>query len=681
MGPTGANTVTDASAAEIADLRASLKRLEHSERVQRALFAISDLAGSDLEMHDMLRGIQDIVGTLMYAENFYIVRYNAEYDTMRFLYFADVEDTAQRALGSEIPMASSEQSLTWYLLRDGKPLMGTTEQLIAQLSGPYTAVGPDSEDWLGVPMLRDGQVRGAIVVQSYQPGIGYSTDDRSLLEFVASHILTALERKQGKDDLEQRVRARTAELAAANDAMQLEIVERQRAERLQKALFQIAQLATADVSQAGFYSRVHKVIGGLINAQNFFIALLSDDRTELQFPYYVDATLRDQPSRKLRRGLSEYVIRHGTPLLGTTADVYALAAQREVELQIAGAPAVCWLGVPLRVADEVIGVIVVQSYDEAVFYRPADQELLSFVASQVANSLQRRRAAESLREVNAQLEQRVAERTRDLTDTLNQLRDTQAELVHQEKLASLGGLVAGIAHEINTPLGICVTATSHVQGELLHWRAEHAAGKFDAKEIEEMFDELDMTVHILESNTRRGAELVRSFKQIAVDQSSGQRRTFDLAEYLDEIVLSLKPKLKSAHCTVQVDCPAGIGMDSFPGALSQVLTNLIMNALLHAFEGRDGGTIRVHGHADGEDVVLKVADDGVGMAEADLKRFFDPFFTTKRGVGGTGLGAHIVFNQVTSVLGGTIRVTSAPGEGLQVRIRLPRTLGASATTV
>jgi len=196
-----------------------------------------------------------------------------------------------------------------------------------------------------------------------------------------------------------------------------------------------------------------------------------------------------------------------------------------------------------------------------------------------------------------------------------------------------------------------------------------------------MFDELDMTVHILESNTRRGAELVRSFKQIAVDQSSGQRRTFDLAEYLDEIVLSLKPKLKSAHCTVQVDCPAGIGMDSFPGALSQVLTNLIMNALLHAFEGRDGGTIRVHGHADGEDVVLKVADDGVGMAEADLKRFFDPFFTTKRGVGGTGLGAHIVFNQVTSVLGGTIRVTSAPGEGLQVRIRLPRTLGASATTV
>jgi two-component system, NtrC family, sensor kinase len=226
-----------------------------------------------------------------------------------------------------------------------------------------------------------------------------------------------------------------------------------------------------------------------------------------------------------------------------------------------------------------------------------------------------------------------------------------------------------------------VTATSHVQGEVLHWRKAHAAGTFDARMIESMFDELDMTVQILENNTRRGAEMVRSFKQIAVDQSSGLRRSFDLAEYLDEIALSLKPRLKSAHCSVQVDCPPGIVMNSFPGALSQVMTNLIMNALLHAFEGREGGLIQVHGEADGDDVVLKIVDDGIGMTEADLKRFFDPFFTTKRGSGGTGLGAHIVFNQVTSVLGGTIRVTSAPGEGLLVQMRLPRTQAATATAV
>jgi signal transduction histidine kinase len=664
-------------ALQLEDIQTALKRLERSERLQHALFAISDLAGSDRDMPEMLRGIQFIVGTLMYAENFFIVLYNAERDTLRFLYHSDVEDTAPRDPMREIPMRSREHSLTWYLLRDGKPLMGTTPQLRTQVSGPLIVLGPESYDWLGVPMLRDGRAHGAIVVQSYQEDIGFSAEDRTLLEFVANHILIALERKQSKEDLEQRVRLRTIELADANQVLQLEIVERHRAERLQKALFQIAELATVDISQIEFYRRVHAIVGELINAENFYIGLLSEDRRSLEFPYYVDSTRHGQPSRPLSRGLSEYVIRHRRPLRGMTRDIVELAMQDEIEMQTAGKPAVCWLGIPLFVDDEAIGLIVVQSYDSTVVYGPADQELLSFVASQVANSLHRRRSAEALRQANAQLEQRVEERTRDLSSTLDQLRDTQDELVHQEKLASLGGLVAGIAHEINTPLGICVTATTHVQGELRNWRKSHEAGTFDTSKINAMFDELDVAVRILDNNTRRGAELVHSFKQIAVDQASGQRRTFDLAEYLDEIVMSLKPKLKLAPCSVKVECSPGIRMDSFPGALSQVVTNLIMNALLHAFDGSTRGSIRVEGEEDGEYVVLKVSDDGIGMSTVDLKRFFDPFFTTKRGSGGTGLGAHIVFNQVTSVLGGTIRVTSAPGAGVQVQMRLPRTLGAT----
>jgi signal transduction histidine kinase len=190
-----------------------------------------------------------------------------------------------------------------------------------------------------------------------------------------------------------------------------------------------------------------------------------------------------------------------------------------------------------------------------------------------------------------------------------------------------------------------------------------------------MLDELDVALRILEGNIRRGAELVRSFKQVAVDQSSGQRREFDLAEYLEEIVLSLKPKLKHAPCVLRVECPRGVRMDSVPGALSQVVTNLIMNALLHAFEGREQGKIEVRGEAEGDEAVLSVCDDGVGMSETDLKQYFDPFFTTKRGSGGTGLGTHIVFNQVTNALGGTIQIDSAVGSGTCVRIRLPRRLG------
>jgi signal transduction histidine kinase len=265
-------------------------------------------------------------------------------------------------------------------------------------------------------------------------------------------------------------------------------------------------------------------------------------------------------------------------------------------------------------------------------------------------------------------------RNQALTQALEDLRATQDELVRQEKLASLGGLVAGIAHEINTPLGICVTATSHVQGELKKWQRDYAAGAFDRARFEAMLAELEVAMRILEKNTRRGAELVQSFKQIAVDQSSGMRREFDLDEYLEEILLSLRPKLKQFAGTVTVDCPRHLRLDSYPGALSQVVTNLVMNALLHAFEGRDAGTIAIKAEVVGDDVVLSVRDDGVGMPPADLNRFFDPFFTTRRGSGGTGLGAHIVFNLVTGVLGGAIQVRSEPGKGLAVTMRLPRRL-------
>ena len=280
-------------------------------------------------------------------------------------------------------------------------------------------------------MLRDGVVQGAIVLQSYEPGIVYSAEDQALLEFVGSHILTALERKQHQDVLETSVRQRTAELAEANIGLQAEIVERERAERLQAALFEIAQLATADIDEEQFYSSIHRVVGGLINARNFFIALLSDERTMLEFPYYVDDMRPGRAARPLGRGLSEYVLRHGQAMLGNIEDIMELARQGEVALEDAGTPSVCWLGVPLSVGDEVIGVVAVQSYDRAVAYGPADQELLQFVASQIANSLNRRRTAQIQQQAFAQLEQRVQERTQALRREIAERERVQEQLEHE----------------------------------------------------------------------------------------------------------------------------------------------------------------------------------------------------------------------------------------------------------
>ncbi|MCW8808084.1 MAG: diguanylate cyclase, partial [Rhodanobacter sp.] len=427
-------------ALELRDLHGSHKQLERSENLQRALFAIADLAGSALDMPEMLRGIHAIVSTLMYGENFFIVRHDPLRRTWRFLYYADVADTEGQDTTCETLLDDWRGTLTHHVLTTGRPLMGSSDELRAQIEGTLLNVGPDSTDWLGVPMLLDGQVHGALVVQSYRPGIIFTAEDRELLGFVGSHILTALQRKQSKDALELHVRVRTQELAEANRGLQQEILERQRAEKLQAALFQLAQLATADIDQNTFYERVHAVVGALLNAENFFIALRSDDGVTLDFPYYVDADARSRPSRPLGNGLSEYVLRSARPLLGSFAQIDVLVRAGEVAPSDTRPAASSWLGVPLLASDEVIGLVVVQSYVEGAGYSEADQELLSFAALQIANSIYRRRTAISLHQANVQLEQRVEERTQELRQQIEQREQVQEQLKHQVMHDTLTGL-------------------------------------------------------------------------------------------------------------------------------------------------------------------------------------------------------------------------------------------------
>jgi len=425
---------------KLAELYDSHSQLEHSENLQRALFSISELSGSDLDMPDMLREIHRIVSGLMYAENFFIVRYDPERDTLRFLYYADIKDEDQPETNRDMRMEERRHTLTWYLISQGKPLMGSNEQLLEQVNGPLVIAGPDSDDWLGVPMLRNGQVQGALVVQSYGTGIVYSHDDLTLLEFVGSHILTAVERKETKEELERRVRERTEELAEVNRGLLQEVRERHRAERLQEALFQVAQLATADIDENTFYERVHAVVGGLLDAKNFFIALLSDDRTKLEFPYYMDAGVRHKLSRPIGRGLSEYVLRRGQPWSGTREEIMALTRSGEVVPHHIGEPSASWLGVPLKVDEAVIGLVAVQSYESATSYGAQEQELLSFVALQIANSIYRRRSAAALHLANLKLEHRVEERTRELRAEIARREQMQQQLHHQVMHDPLTGL-------------------------------------------------------------------------------------------------------------------------------------------------------------------------------------------------------------------------------------------------
>ncbi|KAF1718809.1 bifunctional diguanylate cyclase/phosphodiesterase [Pseudoxanthomonas wuyuanensis] len=424
----------------IQGMQESVARLEQAEMLQRSLYAIADMAGSDLDMPDMLRGLHRIVSDLMYAENFYIALYDSDRDSLRFLYFADVVDTQKLSPDEEIPLSRFEHGLTWYLIRDRKPLMGSTEQLRQQVSGPLRVHGADSSDWLGVPMLRDGHARGALVVQSYLAGSRYTTAEMSLLAFVAEHTLTALERKASQEVLEQRVRERTRQLAETNVQLRHEVEERERGERLQAALYRLAALANADGAGERFYHHVHAIVGELVNARNFYIALVSEDGSTVSFPYAQDQHERDWKPRTGRLGLTEYVLRTGKPQLVDVARMQALIEAGEVESEMMVKPTLMWLGVPLLGADSAIGVVAVQSYDAGIDFDERDAELLTFVSYQLANSIQRRKADDALKQANASLEQRVEERTIELRKQIAERERIDAQLQHQIMHDALTGL-------------------------------------------------------------------------------------------------------------------------------------------------------------------------------------------------------------------------------------------------
>jgi diguanylate cyclase (GGDEF)-like protein len=377
-------------------LRLDVERLARAERLHRALFAISDCASSDRETTDVLRELHHIVGGLMYAKNFYIVRYTAQPETMRFIYFADSQDINARDPDEVVDAANMGNSLTLAMLRQGLPLHGSGNQLREQLKLVRdNAVGPKSEDWLGVPMIENGQVRGAVVVQSYDPAIRYSYDDQTLLAYLAQNILTALARREAAEEMERRVAERTI-------ALRQEITERQRSERLQAALFKIAEVANSGETMEAFYASIHGIVGELLDARNFYIALLAEDDDALEFPFSVDENHVRFESRKLGRGLSEYVLRTGKPQLVDLERFTDLIASGEVEW--IGAKAVSWLGVPLTIEGKIIGLIAVQSYTRESQFTIRDEELLHFVSFHIANAVERRRASESLHIANLQLE-------------------------------------------------------------------------------------------------------------------------------------------------------------------------------------------------------------------------------------------------------------------------------------
>lgn len=323
---------------------------------------------------------------------------------------------------------------------------------------------------------------------------------------------------------------------------------------------------------------------------------------------------------------------------------------------------------------------------EQVNFHQQKRELLESHAKQQLDTIakletevkQRLNAEQIANSLNEDLELRVKERTQalsqsnsELNQTLEELKLTQVQLLENEKMASLGGLVAGVAHEVNTPIGIVLTSISFMKERCNQIVNAMDEKTLSAKQLIKFTDELDQGFDLSMRNISRAVELIEGFKLIAVDSVIDDARLLNLHDYLEDILRSLKPKVKQANINLLLDCPDNIEIYSYPGAIAQITNNLVINSLIHAFTDQKEGEISIKVKQTSESIELVYADNGCQLDESTKTQLFEPFYTTKRGQGGSGLGAHIVYNLVTQKLGGTIELITEQAQGKSFKISIP----------
>lgn len=410
--------------------------LARAQITQRVLYEITYLASSTRDRSVFLVGVHRLLASLIDAENFYLALYDPHSGKIDYPYYVDIIDVDALESENYEYLDPSHLSLTGQVLTTAQPLLiDAAGILAAEAEGRFYCVGDRPEFWMGAPLKNaSDDVFGMLAMQVYDVSRIYSAEDRALFLVVARHVAMALDRILHREDLEETVMRRTLELSALNEALTQEVADRERAEHLQSALFQIAELSSQPGDMAELFQTLHGIVGDLLFAQNFYIALFDDATSEVTFPYYVDERQTTSPAaRRGCRGLTEYVIRQRRPCLIDSDKAERLAAEGEIELADESVRSHSWLGIPLFDGDVVRGVLAVQSYTSQVRYTLRDQDLLTFVSRHIDTALSRRTAAEAIHAANLKLEARVQNRTREL-DHAN------AKLQHENSHDALTGL-------------------------------------------------------------------------------------------------------------------------------------------------------------------------------------------------------------------------------------------------
>lgn len=452
---------------------------------------------------------------------------------------------------------------------------------------------------------------------------------------------------QQTERLERTVGVRTAELVLQKEAAEQQKEAALQARRNIALLSDIGRELTAKLDSEAIMKNVYGQVRQLMDVHVFAIGVAQGDG-RLDYPFMMEDGRRIAPSGRCSErvlALGRRCLERGEEILIDDLDREAAQWIGVLAEPLGACPPVSLLLVPVMVGARAVGVICVQSRERHA-YQHLQLDMLSTLAAYVGVAL-------------------------DNADAYRQLKETQAQLAAHEKLASLGSLVAGVAHELNTPIGNSLLMASTLQEKTASLAASFAQSNLKKSDLEHWIAAAGEASALIQRSLQAAAELVNSFKQVSVDQASTQRRRFDLARACQEIAATIMNQVRRGGHTLSLEVAPGIVMDSYPGPLGQVLINFVNNALLHAFDGPGGHMVLAASLSGTDRVRIEFRDDGRGIPAEHLSRIFDPFFTTRMGQGGTGLGLNIAYNIVTTLLGGTIRVDSAAGQGTVFVLDLP----------
>jgi signal transduction histidine kinase len=627
---------------------------------------------------DYLTGIYQLINSYLHIDNFYIVLDRS--DQLDYLQVIQKNQQLVIERYSQLMPDQGVSPIAWVIFQRLEKIFIKTD--------PQWGTQNGIEQWLGFPMLdKQGRCFGALVIENDHCNLHYTESQISTLRVIASYI------NFGVGYWLDSVVNSAMELENAQ-VLKQQIQESTHAEKLQQVLYEIASLANAQIPLHEMYQKIHQNIDKIIDARNFCIA--SYEEGEMTFSYVVDQEGGEQhlgQTFPVGDGLNSYVVRTCQSTMFTQSNFHKLLKEGRLWNVMGGTDFSCWIGAPIIYEGVMYGVISVQSYIDYsnILYTQADLDLLEFIAGHVAAVMQAHRKSDQLRKTRTELMRKYLieeQQNEQLVTALKELKETQLKVVHREKMMSLGGVVAGIAHEINTPLGTCITSVSHSENINIELQQSLVNKRLSVQQLRSYAEKRQQAVHLIDHNMQKIEKLMSQFKDMTTEHSEERITKFDLNVLLEQAVDSMQAVLAPAGHRINLVCPEGLIIKTVQSAIQRIVFNMCLNSIHHAYQPDQKGCLRLSIEEQGPQIVLRYSDGGKGMTQADLDKLFDPFFTTKRsvstenlgttssstGLSAGGLGAHQIYHLAVTTLAGELQVTSRQDLGLYYKISFPAML-------